>query len=58
MNDGPKWHGWATPEQVREMMFAMIFFLQENKEFCPFMITNAPNAELCEIFGRKSAKQI
>ncbi len=37
----PRWHGWGTPEQVREMMVEMYKFLQENKEECPFTIATA-----------------
>jgi len=27
MTDTPKWHGWATPEQVRQMMQEMLIWL-------------------------------
>jgi hypothetical protein len=30
MSDTPKWHGWATPEQVRQMVFEMIDYLENN----------------------------
>ena len=28
MTDDPRWHGWATPAQVREMMREMTKFLE------------------------------
>lgn len=30
------WHGWATPEQVRDMMDEMIKFLTDGGHPCPF----------------------
>ncbi len=34
MTNGPRWHGWATPEQVNEMMLEMFEFLNRNDERC------------------------
>ena len=31
MTDDPRWHGWATPQQVREMMKEMAQFLKTNE---------------------------
>ncbi len=42
----PKWHGWATPEQVNAMMIEMYQFLMENNENCT----------LAEIVWQKSAQ--
>ena len=33
MNGAPRWHGWATPDQVREMIFEMKQFLRKNGEW-------------------------
>ena len=35
MTDNPKWHGWATAEQVRQMMEEMYNFLEFNNEKIP-----------------------
>jgi len=43
MNE-PKWHGWATIEQVRRMMNDMRLFLDEHGTPCPFIMANG---ELC-----------
>lgn len=32
MTDDPRWHGWATPDQVIEMMKEMVQFLKENDQ--------------------------
>lgn len=52
MTDDPRWHGWATPENVRQMMIGMFIFLEENRESCPFTIAPVPNVEMLKkIFG-------
>jgi hypothetical protein len=30
MSDDPRWHGWATPEQVGEMIIEMLEFIYNN----------------------------
>jgi hypothetical protein len=50
MSDDPRWHGWATPEQVMEMIKEMVEFIKNNspedyKYLCQFMTSIAPNAE-------------
>jgi hypothetical protein len=33
MTDTPRWHGWATPDQCREMIFEMKKFLKKIGEW-------------------------
>jgi|WetSurMetagenome_2_1015567.scaffolds.fasta_scaffold1547042_1 hypothetical protein len=47
MNPDPRWHGWATPDQVREMMQEMFIFLRKNDEYSEYV----PVIEVKKIIG-------
>jgi len=55
--NAPRWHGWARPEDVREMMQEMYQFLKENNEPCPFTTIPAQTAEPLKTYGPELKNQ-
>jgi hypothetical protein len=55
MTDDPRWHGWATPNQVKEMINEMFEFLEKTGNICHFVMATG---ERCGIVYPHEHKSI